>query len=78
MPSLHTWIALIGIAALSTALAYVLYFQILGAAGATSLLLVTFLIPVSAIVLGSTILGEKLDPKHLSGNGADRRRTFGD
>jgi drug/metabolite transporter (DMT)-like permease len=62
-PSLHAWAALIGIAALSTALAYVLYFQILRVAGATNLLLVTFLIPVSAIVLGSTILGEKLDPR---------------
>jgi drug/metabolite transporter (DMT)-like permease len=67
MPSIHAWTALIGIAALSTALAYVLYFQILGAAGATNLLLVTFLIPVSAIVLGSTILGEELDPRHLLG-----------
>jgi drug/metabolite transporter (DMT)-like permease len=67
MPSLHAWMALIGIAALSTALAYVLYFRILTAAGATNLLLVTFLIPVSAIVLGSTILGEKLDPKHVLG-----------
>jgi drug/metabolite transporter (DMT)-like permease len=67
MPGLHAWMALIGIAALSTALAYVLYFRILTAAGATNLLLVTFLIPVSAIVLGSTILGEKLDPKHVLG-----------
>jgi drug/metabolite transporter (DMT)-like permease len=49
------------------ATAYALYFQILGTAGATNLLLVTFLIPVSAIVLRSMILGEKLDPKHLLG-----------
>lgn len=67
MPSFHAWTALIGIAALSTALAYVLYFRILATAGATNLLLVTFLIPVSAIVLGSTILSEKLDRKHLLG-----------
>jgi len=57
----------LGIAALSTALAYVLYFRILATAGATNLLLVTFLIPVSAILLGSLVLGERLDPTHFAG-----------
>jgi hypothetical protein len=42
------------IAALGTALAYVLYFRILASAGATNLLLVTLLMPVSAIVLGTS------------------------
>jgi len=59
--------ALIGVAALSTAFAYVLYFRILATAGATNLLLVTFLIPVSAIVLGIAFLGETLLPRHLVG-----------
>ncbi len=59
--------ALIGVGALSTALAYVLYFRILSTAGATNLLLVTFLIPVSAILLGSGILGEALAPRHFAG-----------
>lgn len=59
--------ALIGVAALSTALAYVLYFRILATAGATNLLLVTFLIPVSAILLGILVLDEALLPKHLAG-----------
>jgi drug/metabolite transporter (DMT)-like permease len=68
-PSLATWGALIGIAALSTALAYVLYFRILATAGATNLLLVTFLIPVSAILLGVFVLGERLDPRHFVGMG---------
>jgi len=66
-PSLHTWAALIGIAALSTALAYVLYFHILATAGATNLLLVTFLIPVSAIILGAMVLGEKLGANDFLG-----------
>jgi len=35
---------------LSTAIAYVLYFHILASVGATNLLLVTFLIPVAAIL----------------------------
>jgi drug/metabolite transporter (DMT)-like permease len=67
LPSLQIWGALVGLALLSTAVAYVLYFRILAAAGATNLLLVTFLIPVSALLLGMTILGERLDPRHFAG-----------
>ena len=66
-PSLHAWAALIGIAVLSTALAYVLYFRILATAGATNVLLVTFLIPVSSILLGAKLLGEKLGANDLLG-----------
>lgn len=65
--SVITWGAILGIAFLSTALAYVLYFRILSTAGATNLLLVTFLIPVSAILLGTLVLGEVLEPKHFAG-----------
>jgi drug/metabolite transporter (DMT)-like permease len=66
-PSLTVWLALAGLALLSTALAYVLYFRILEAAGATNLLLVTFLIPVTAIILGAVVLGERLEPRHFAG-----------
>jgi len=66
-PSLMVWLALAGLALLSTALAYVLYFRILAAAGATNLLLVTFLIPVTALLLGSVVLGERLEPRHFAG-----------
>jgi drug/metabolite transporter (DMT)-like permease len=59
--------ATLALALFSTALAYVLYFRILAASGATNLLLVTFLIPVSALVLGIGILGERLAPFHLVG-----------
>ncbi|MDS7597521.1 DMT family transporter [Agrobacterium tumefaciens] len=67
MPGLETWGALVGIALLSTALAYLIFFRILATAGATNLALVTFLIPVSAILLGSMFLGERLEPKHFAG-----------
>lgn len=67
MPSMAAWGALAGVAVLSTALAYILYFRILATAGATNLLLVTFLIPVSAILLGIGVLDEILLPKHLTG-----------
>src|SRR5579883_1003703 len=66
-PSPAAWGAVIAVATLSTALAYVLYFRILASAGATNLLLVTFLIPVSAIALGALVLGERLDPRHFLG-----------
>ena len=67
LPGAATWAAIAGIAALSTALAYVLYFRILSTAGATNLLLVTFLIPVSAILLGWLVLDERLDARHFAG-----------
>ena len=59
--------ALIGVATLSTALAYTLYFRILATAGATNLLLVTFLVPASATLLGTLILGEVLLVRHMMG-----------
>ena len=67
MPHAATWSAVLAVGLLSTALAYVLYFRILAAAGATNLMLVTFLIPVSAIVLGILLLGETLLPRHFGG-----------
>ncbi len=59
-PSLPVVAAVLGLALLSTALAYVLYFRILALAGATNLLLVTFLVPASAILLGWLVLDERL------------------
>jgi drug/metabolite transporter (DMT)-like permease len=66
-PSLTVSLALAGLALLSTALAYVLYFRILAAAGATNLLLVTLLIPVPATLLGALVLGEPLEPRQFAG-----------
>ena len=67
MPSIEGMGSLLGIAMLSTALAYVIYFRLLKTAGATNLLLVTLLIPVSAIILGVFLLDESLEPQHLYG-----------
>jgi drug/metabolite transporter (DMT)-like permease len=67
VPAPATWLAVAGLALLSTALAFTLYFHILATAGATNLLLVTFLIPVSALILGTAILGERLEPRHFAG-----------
>lgn len=69
MPGPEVWGALLGLALLSTAVAYLIYFRLLSNVGATNLLLVTFLIPVSAILLGMVILGERLEPRHFAGMG---------
>lgn len=67
LPDVSVWAAILGLAILSTAWAYVLYFRILARAGATNVLLVTFLVPVSAIVLGVLVLGEELSARHYGG-----------
>jgi drug/metabolite transporter (DMT)-like permease len=66
-PDLASVAAVLGLALLSTALAYVLYFRILTLAGSTNLMLVTFLIPVSAILLGTLFLSERLEPAAVAG-----------
>lgn len=67
MPGWPSIAAVLGLAVLSTALAYIIFFQILASAGPTNLMLVTFLIPVSAILLASLILGERLAWPHFAG-----------
>jgi drug/metabolite transporter (DMT)-like permease len=67
VPSLRTWLALLATAALSTALAYVVFFQILVRSGASNVMLVTLLIPVTAILLGHFVLGEPLAAREIIG-----------
>lgn len=67
--SLSVWGAFCGIALLSTALAFVLYFRLLATTGATNLSLVTFLLPVMALILGICLLGEGLKWNALAGLG---------
>ncbi len=52
------WFSVIALAVLCTAFAYLLYFRILAAVGATNLALVTFVVPVSALLLGGLFLRE--------------------
>ena len=61
--------AVVALALASTAFAYILYFRILATAGATNVLLVTFLVPVSALVLGVGLLGERLSLSDYAGMG---------
>jgi drug/metabolite transporter (DMT)-like permease len=57
---LKTWSAVVALAVLSTSLAYILYFRLIESAGATNAILVTLLIPVTAILLGWLFLDERL------------------
>ena len=66
-PDPRIWAAFIAIALFSTALAYMLYFRILATAGATNLLLVTFLLPISALLLGALVLGETITERAIFG-----------
>ena len=59
--------AMLALALLSSALAYLIYFRLIARAGATNALIVTFLLPVSAILLGIVLLNE------IAGCTANRR-----
>ena len=63
----QVWAAIISLAMFSTAAAYILYFKLLASAGATNILLVTLLVPVSAILLGWLFLEESLQTPHIIG-----------
>lgn len=63
----HVMAAIFALALLSTAFAYVLYFRIIAAAGATNASLVTLIVPVSALLLGVTFLDERLEAFEIIG-----------
>ncbi len=66
-PSLTAWLNVLALGVLATALAYLIYFQILAEAGATNASLVTLLVPASALFFGWLILGENLGVLQLGG-----------
>ena len=67
LPGGPSILALVALALASTAGAYVLFFRILSRAGATNASLVTLLIPCSAILFGSVVLGEALGFREIGG-----------
>ena len=67
MPGATAVAAVVGLAAVSTALAYIVFFRISATAGPTNVMLVTLLIPVSATALGTLVLGESLAPRQIAG-----------
>jgi len=68
-PPLTAWGAIVALALLCTAFAYILYFGLIETSGATNALLVTLLVPPVAILLGGLFLGESLAPQDFVGLG---------
>jgi drug/metabolite transporter (DMT)-like permease len=69
MPPLSAWGAVVALALLCTAFGYVLYFRLIDRAGATNALLVTLMVPPTAILLGALFLNETLAPQDFLGLG---------
>jgi drug/metabolite transporter (DMT)-like permease len=67
MPGATTWLAMFGLSAFSTALAYIVFFQVLRRSGSTNVMLVTLLIPVTAILLGYLVLDESISLREIIG-----------
>jgi len=67
MPGATVWASLLAIALINTALAYVVYFRMLATVGVTYISLVTFLIPVIALLLGAVFLSESVTLGALAG-----------
>lgn len=61
------WASVFALALLSTAFAYILFFRLVATAGSTNTSLVTLIVPVSAILLGATFLGERLGAFEMAG-----------
>ncbi|MFC7332781.1 DMT family transporter [Rhodocista pekingensis] len=67
-----SWVTVGAVAMLglfSTGLAYLIYYRILRTAGPSNASLVTFLVPVSAILMGAVVMGERLGPNAFAGMG---------
>lgn len=67
IPSGPVIASVFAIAALCTALAYVIYFRILSGAGATNVLLVTLVAPAISVILGALVLHERLLARQFLG-----------
>ena len=67
IPSSETLLSLLGLAVFATAIAYIVFFKILVRAGASNVMLVTLLIPISALALGNLFLGEEIKAKEIYG-----------
>ena len=62
-----TWAAVLALALVATAFAYIIFFRILASAGASNTSLVTLIVPASAILLGTVFLGERLEAFEMAG-----------
>jgi drug/metabolite transporter (DMT)-like permease len=61
------WASLAALALLSTSLGYVIYFRLISGAGGVNASLVTLLVPVTALLLGTLVLGEAFSLRQAAG-----------
>jgi drug/metabolite transporter (DMT)-like permease len=66
-PSIQAALAILGLAIICTAIAYLLYFHLIKTSGASNASLVTLLIPVSGVLLGALVLNEPIHIEQLGG-----------
>ena len=66
-PSAQAWAALLALGLFSSAFAYLLFFRLAASAGIANAMLVTFLVPVTALLLGRLVLGEPITPGAVLG-----------
>lgn len=69
LPRLDSTLAGVTLALFSTALAYALYFRLIDRAGASNAQMVAFLMPILAVILGISFLGESLNMGQIIGAG---------
>ncbi|MEE2970728.1 MAG: DMT family transporter [Pseudomonadota bacterium] len=66
-PSEKVWFSLFGLTFFGTAIAYIVFFKILVSAGASKVMLVTLLMPFSALFLGNAFLDEPIRTQEIAG-----------
>ena len=64
------WASMLILGVVLTGFAFLAFFWALPQAGATNMSTVTFIAPISAVLLGTLILGEELGPAHFAGMAA--------
>ena len=67
MPTLLEWLNVIALALLSSAAAFILYFQLIRNIGPVKTLTVNFLTPIFGVGGGTLLLGERITPNLLGG-----------
>lgn len=67
LATVEGWASMLGISLIATTVAFQIMYRMLPRIGATNFSVVTFIAPVSAIILGSALLDEKLQQNHFLG-----------
>lgn len=69
MPSTQSWLAVLALGVVCTGVAYILFFRLMTRLGPSKAMTVTFLVPLSAMLLGALFLDEAVSLEMLLGCG---------